>query len=52
MKNIWNTMVMIINNHNDNDVKIQAKILLHQYNTAGGKRIEEELKTFIYEILN
>lgn len=40
---VWNPMVKLINEHSDEDVRARAKMLLGQYNTAGGARIKSEL---------
>ncbi len=41
---VWNPMVKLMNEHPDESVKHKAKILLLQYNTAGGRRIKDELE--------
>lgn len=40
---VWNPMVKLMNEHPDKDVRENAKMLLEQYNTAGGNRMRDEL---------
>lgn len=47
MTNLWNSMIDIMNNHPDEDVRKKADSLLGQYNTAGGRKIKGELEYFI-----
>lgn len=45
--NLWNRLLQISNNHQNPDVKHQAKLLINQYNTAGGMRIKNEILNFL-----
>lgn len=47
---LWNSMVVIISKHHDEAIVEKAKMLLRQYNTAGGRMIQHELESFIQEI--
>ncbi len=44
---VWNSMVKLINEHPDECVKERAKMLLSQYNTAGGRMIKTELYSML-----
>ena len=46
---VWNPMVKLMNEHPDEDVRAKAKMLLGQYNTAGGRRIKDELEFMLQE---
>lgn len=44
---LWNRLLQISNTHQNPDVKHQAKLLINQYNTAGGMRIKNEILNFL-----
>ena len=46
---LWNDMIKFIKKTPNYELKNQAKTLLNQYNTAGGKRIKNELELFLIE---
>lgn len=46
---VWNPMVKLMNEHPDEDVRAKAKMLLGQYNTAGGRMIKDELEFMLQE---
>jgi len=46
---VWNSMIKLINEHPKKDVRTKAKMLLSQYNTAGGIRIKDELEFMLQE---
>jgi len=43
----WNRMVKFIRDTKDSDKKQIAEMLMRQYNTAGGRRMEKELISFL-----
>ncbi len=48
--NIWNSLVKIIDNSNVDEQKTRARLLLSQYNTAGGSTIMKgECENFIHK---
>ena len=46
---VWNSMVKLMNQHPDAEVRRKAEILLGQYNTAGCIRIKGELEFMLQE---
>ena len=46
---VYNSMVKLMNEHPDENVRVKAKMLLGQYNTAGGIRIKNELVSMLQE---
>ena len=44
---MWNELVKVINKHNIEAVRSQAKLLLGQLNTAGGAMIKAEIQQFL-----
>lgn len=46
---VWNLMIKLISEHKDDKVVEHAKMLLGQYNTSAGRRIKNDLKSFLKE---
>jgi hypothetical protein len=48
-QDVWNPMIKLVNSTKSEEVKSIGKMLLSQYNTAGGRMIKHELEYFLQQ---